>query len=783
MKPSWHKTTCVLCEQNCGLKVQVQKNRIVTVLPDEDHFISKGYICRKGLHIADHQHHDDRLAHPLKKTSKGFERISWAQALSEISTRLKIIISENPKAFAFMGGMNKGCHLDSVFGKALLTRIGSPYHYHSIAQEHTGYYWISGKMLGRQDCLPIPNEHHADMILAVGWDGMESHQMPRASIVLKAFTTHPEKRLIVIDHRLTDTAKFADAHICPTPGTHALLAKTLISIILQEGWENTSYLRSHVTGFNKIRPWFLQWDIPYALKICGVNTEAAYVLCHELSTRQWCLKIEKGLLMNRHSTISSYLYMILLTICGRLCVRGGNVIPGFVFPLTDQSDDEITEKEKTIYTKYSPIGGFFPPNVLPEEINNSHPDRLKSVLICGANPLRSYADTHAYEQAFKKLDLLTVIDIALTETAEMADYVLPACSAYESWDTFFYPLSFPHIFFQLRQPIIHPTEQVQECGAIISQLADAMGFLPEIPKSLIQAAASNRYHFFLNLLAFSQKAFQFESALPFVLSKTIGQTFESSHLSALWGMLQTAKAPFRKKAESAGFKMDSALSSAITLKKLFAVSRSIITHLSFMPLVGLFPRVEQSEKIFETLYDHPGGIYLGQMDIHQNMQEIQTSDGRIHLFISELSDWLQSITPAVEQVRLKRANNYPLILIAGRSAKTSAHTQIRKPDWNEGLRFCTLRMNPLDVKKFNLIDGQRVRVVTQHGSLELELEISTYVQEGQVIIPHGSGLKYQGKTHGMNVNYLTGTQHRDPFSGIPLHQYVPCRIETIINHD
>jgi len=775
MKATWHKTTCVLCEQNCGLKVQVLKNRIVTVLPDENHLISKGYICRKGLHIADHQHHKDRLTHPLKKTSQGFEPISWTQAFSEISRKLKPIIERNPTSFAFMGGMNKGCHMDAVFGKAFLNRIGSPYHYHSIAQEHTGWYWIMGKMLGRQDCLPITDEQNSDMILAVGWDGTENHQIPRAPIALKSFATHPQKRLVVIDHRITDTAKIADAHICIQPGTDALLVKSLIAIILKEGWEDKTYINTHVDGLNIIHPWFKEWDVPSALKICGVTIEAVYVLCHELCTRQWCLKIDKGTLMNRHSTISTYLYMILLAICGRICMPGGNVIPGYVFPITNDDD----EKKKTIYTNHPSIGGFYPPNILPEEINNADPNRIKSLLVCGANPIRSYADTQAYEKAFKKLELLIVIDIAFTETAQMADYVLPASSAYESWDTVFYGINFPHIFFQIRQPVLKPESNTKECGEIITLIAEAMGLLPEIPDALIQAAHQNRYHFLLNLLAFSQKASEFESALPFVLSKTLGQSIKSSHCAALWGLFHIAESSFRKRAEAVGFKMQSAFFSNMSLKKLFAVGRSIISHLNLMPVAGLFPRVKQSEMIFQTLCDNPSGISLGEMPIEQNLNEIQTSDGCIHLYIPELSDWLQSIIPSVETIRLRRSSAYPMVLIASRSAKTNAQNQIRKPDWNKGLRFCTIRMNSFDADQYNFTDGQNVRVVTPYGSSEIALEISNYVQKGQVIIPHGSGLKYQGKSYGVNVNYLTGSSNRDPFSGIPIHQYIPCRVESV----
>ena len=80
-----HKTGCVLCAQNCGLIAEVEDNRIVKVRGDKDNVRSEGYLCRKGLNISWHQHNADRLQYPLKRTAKGFERISWEEALGSVN--------------------------------------------------------------------------------------------------------------------------------------------------------------------------------------------------------------------------------------------------------------------------------------------------------------------------------------------------------------------------------------------------------------------------------------------------------------------------------------------------------------------------------------------------------------------------------------------------------------------------------------------------------------------------------------------------------------------------
>ena len=108
-----YKTGCVLCAQNCGLEIEVEANRIVKVKGDKINVKSEGYVCRKGLNVAYHQHNADRLKYPLKKVGDKFERISWDQAIDEIAVKLKNIIGQyGPRSFAYMGGGGQGCHFE-----------------------------------------------------------------------------------------------------------------------------------------------------------------------------------------------------------------------------------------------------------------------------------------------------------------------------------------------------------------------------------------------------------------------------------------------------------------------------------------------------------------------------------------------------------------------------------------------------------------------------------------------------------------------------------------------
>jgi anaerobic selenocysteine-containing dehydrogenase len=330
----WQKTGCVLCAQNCGLEVQVSDNRLVRVRPDKDNPRSKGYACRKGMNIANYQHHAERLTVPLKKTADGFVPISWDQAFREIGGKLKSITAEHgPKSFAYMGGGGQGCHFEAAFGLALLRALGSRYHYNALAQELTGFFWVSGRMLGRQNRFPIPYEDNADMLLAVGWNGMVSHQMVRAPLVLKEFATNPDKKLVVVDPRRSETARIADLHLPLSPGTDALFWRAVISLLLTRNLLREEQIRQSCTGFDEIRPWFTGFDTDSALAVCGLEPRDVDLLVTDLASRNWCMHFDLGIHMNRHSTLAAYLLMLLAALCGRLCVPGGQVIPGSLMPI------------------------------------------------------------------------------------------------------------------------------------------------------------------------------------------------------------------------------------------------------------------------------------------------------------------------------------------------------------------------------------------------------------------------------------------------------------------
>ncbi len=740
----WRKTGCVLCAQNCGLELRVLENRITKVRPDRDNPRSQGYVCRKGLNVIYHQYPADRLTEPLKRVGNGFEPITWADAVSEISDKIGALVEKHgPRCLAYMGGGAQGGHFEAAFALNLLRQMGSQYYYSSAGQEFSGSWWVFGRMMGKQYNFAVPDEHASEMLVGWGWNGMMSHQMPQARKVLKGFSKDPGRMLVVVDPRRSETAAISDIHLAVRPGTDALLAKAMIALILEEGWENKQYLENHVEGWDQVAPWFKGFDIKAALRLCELDYDRVREVCRLMTTRRWCMHPDLGIYMGRNSTLNSYFLNILGAVCGIFCVRGGNVIPGMVMPMGFHADERNPKVWRTVRTNMPPVaGGSFPPNVMPEEIESDHPERLRAVLVSACNPLRSYADTSAFESAFKKLDLLVVNDIVLSETARLAHYILPCRTFYESWDGTFFPWTFPKVYFQMRGPVVEPRGQCLEAAQIFTLLADQLGLIPEIPEAVHAAAQGDRLAFGAQLMSWAASEPRAMRSMPFILAKTLGRVWNSAALPALWGLLMTAPETLRKNAVRAGFG----------------------------------PGMDQGDRIFQALMKNPQGVWVGEVEPGDNFHAVKTPSGKIEVFIPELADEARRLDSAGEREGLKLPDQFPMILNAGRHMDYNANTLMRNPEWNRGKRACTVAVHPDDAASLHLRDGDSVQVVTEAGKAVGELQVSKQVRKGTVLIPHGFGLIYDGGVYGINVNRLTKNTHRDPL-GTPLHRFVPCRLE------
>ena len=211
------------------------------------------------------------------------------------------------------------------------------------------------------------------------------------------------------------------------------------------------------------------------------------------------VRVELGIQQGVNSTLNSYLEKLLIMLTGSFGRKGTNQLHSWLQPLWGNSPGQ----------KFSPTGdeviaGLLSPNIFPDAVLGDHPDRLRGVWIDSSNPANTASNTKAVERALRSLELCVVVDVAMTETARLAHYVLPASSQYEKTEFTLFNFEFPTNYFHVRAGVVPPLEGTLPEPEIYTRLARALGFLPgdNVLAPLREAARRSRVEFAAAFRAF-----------------------------------------------------------------------------------------------------------------------------------------------------------------------------------------------------------------------------------------------------------------------------------------
>jgi anaerobic selenocysteine-containing dehydrogenase len=755
----WLPTACILCSENCGLEVRVEGGRLVDIRGDERSPDSRGYLCQKAARLDYYQNGADRLDAPLKRRPDGtFERVSWEQALREVGERLRALRERHGgRSVAYVGGGGQGNHLGGVYGSALRAALGTPWVYSALAQEKTGDFWVNGRLFGRQTVHVTQGVEDADFVLFLGTNPWQSHGFPRARKVLKELQRDPSRTLVVIDPRRTETARMADVHLQVRPGRDAFLLAALLGVIAQEGLEDAAFLAQRTRGWEEVRRRLLGVPVEAFAAHAGVDVEQTRRVARGLAAaRAATVRADLGLQQSFHSTLNSYLEKLLFLVTGNLGKRGTNNFHTVFVPLLGHSPEPDDAGElKTAVTGMHPIGKLYPPNVLPLEIDTDHPGRVRGVVVDSANPLVSGADTQAYRAAFAKLELLVVIDVAMTETAALAHYVLPAPSQLEKSEATFFNLGFPENVFHLRRPVLPPREGTLPEPEIYRRLCVALGALPERTPVLEALARLDRRAPRWRLFPVALKAAlalrpRLRAVAPLLLYQTLGRALPDglAAAAALWPAALFYASRHARALERAGVRDGGA---------------------------GL------GEALFERLLDSPHGLVLSRHTYDDTWAFLRTPDRRVHLAIPALLEQLEALAGELAGAADEAHADYPFLLMAGERRSYNANTIYRNPAWRKKDAAGALRLHPDDAARLGLEKGGRLRVESARGAVEVVAEPTPEMLPGVVSLPHGYGMTYPAAgaepvAHGPLINLLTDSRHCDPLTMTPYHKTVPVRL-------
>ena len=312
--PEWKSTACMLCSIGCSIEVQVEGQNLKKIRGDKASGSSEGYICQKAARLDHYQNHSARLTKPLRKKPDGsFEEVEWDIVIPEIANKMNAIKAKHGgHAFAYYGGGGQGNHLGGTYSASLNAALGTPYVYTALAQEKTGDFWINGKLFGRQSCYAAEGMEHSDYVIVLGANPWDAHGVPKTRDVLKDYKKNPDRTMVVIDPRLTETAKMADIHMAVKPGRDAFLLSAMIAIILNEGLEDTAFIAEHTQGFEAVKQKFINVPLQEYADLSGIDLALIKKVAIDFAKAKTAtVQADLGIQHSLHSTLNSYLEKIL----------------------------------------------------------------------------------------------------------------------------------------------------------------------------------------------------------------------------------------------------------------------------------------------------------------------------------------------------------------------------------------------------------------------------------------------------------------------------------------
>jgi len=442
------KSFCRMCIAACGVVLTVDQDRIIAIRGDRDHPISRGYACFKGLQAVDAHHGAARQLHTLGRTSEGgLQKVGTEQAFDDIAERLATIIErDGPNAVGLFRG-TAGFHTSSAFRMhgEFLRALGSTSLFTTLTIDQSAKYIAAGR-LGSWQAGQI-HADNAEVLLVFGCNPLVSHS---AGGMLVSDPTRRLKqarargmKLIVVDPRLSETARHADLHLQALPGQDAAIAAGLLHLILSEGRHDAAFCAEHVDGLDALRAAVAPFTPERVAAQAGLEAqalrEAAALFAQP--ARRGAVITGTGTDMAPRSNLAEHLIQCLDVVCGHF-KRAGERMPHhdpLQPPMTWHAEVVAPTRpwEATPPSRIRGVGHLYGEKLtatLAEEILTPGPGQIKALIVDGANIANSVPDKPRMLEALRALELLVVIDPHLSTTAELAHYVLTPKLQYERDD-------------------------------------------------------------------------------------------------------------------------------------------------------------------------------------------------------------------------------------------------------------------------------------------------------------------------------------------------------------
>jgi anaerobic selenocysteine-containing dehydrogenase len=720
-------TTCALCEAMCGVRVDVDGDRIVSIRGDEDDPFSRGHVCPKAFALQDLHEDPDRLRRPMRRVGESWEPIGWEEAFAFAAERIcELQRRHGSDAFGAYLGNPTAHNLGAlVYAPLVLKGLRTKHRYSATSVDQLPHMFASFFSLGHQMLLPIPDLDRTELLVVFGANPLASNgSIMTAGDVRGRLRGIRERggRLVYFDPRRTESAKAADTHHFIRPGTDAFVLLALLHVVFDERLVKLGRLASVCERLDVLEAATKRFTPELAEARSGVPAEVVRALARQIAgTERAAVYGRVGACVQAHGGVAAWAILALNLVTGHFDEPGGVMFPT---PAVDVIRAAMGVgvgrgsygRWKSRVRGMPEFGGELPVACLAEEITTPGEGQVRGLLtICG-NPVLSTPNGAQLERALEGLEFMVSVDPYLNETTRHAHLILPPVS----------PLERDHFDLVFHAVAVRNTAKWA----------------------------------------------------PAVFPKPEGARDDGEILGALLEAIEQRRGRFGQRALR-----------AMALRRLGA-RRLIDLGLRLGPYGagvggitagdGGLARARGSLSV-ASLERSPHGVDLGPLE--RSMPErLPRREGR--RFIDLAPPILVDDLARLEAVDGHEPTS--LSLIGRRQLRSNNSWMHNAPQLMSGRDRCTLLMHPEDAHARGLSHGDQVRIRSRVGAVDAPLELTEDVMPGVVSLPHGFGhgrpgvrLRVAAARPGVSLNDLTDERALDQLTGTAVLNGTPVEVSLI----
>ncbi|MEV0672885.1 molybdopterin-dependent oxidoreductase [Mycobacterium sp. NPDC050441] len=727
---------CPFCEATCGLTLTISDGRVTGARGDRDDVFSAGFICPKGASFGELDNDPDRLTRPLVRRAGVLTETTWDEAYTGITERLGAVIAAHGGGSVgmYLGNPNAHTIAGSLYAPLIIKGLGTRQVFSASTLDQMPKHVALGLMFGSPAAFTVPDLDRTDYLVIIGANPLVSNGSLATAADFPGKLRALRKRggrLVVIDPARTQTAKLADRHLAPRPGTDAALLFAIVHVLFEEGLVDVGELAEHVNGIEQVRTLADEFSPEAVAAACGLDAAEIRELARELAAAPTAAVYGRiGTSTVEFGTIGSWLVDVINILTGNLDRPGGAMFAlGAAAPAPRPPKPGRgfkTGRWASRVSGYPEVLSELPAAALAEEIDTAGEGQIKAMITIAGNPVLSAPDGDRLDRALDSVEFMLSVDPYLNETTRHADVILPppppACSA--------------HFDVALNNLAVHNNVRY-------SSPALPLDGRPDEPEILSRLAL-----ILYGIGADGDPALVDAQVIATTLAKETGDPgspVAGRDVDELTAMLYPGP----------------------------GYERRLDMMLRLGPYGDAFG-AKPDGLTMERLKANPHGIDLGQL--RPRIPEIlRTPSGRIEL----------APEPIVADVaRLRDAlgrTSGGFLLIGRRHLRSNNSWMHNLPALSGGSNRCTLQIHPDDAADLGLTDIAVIK--GPGGELSAPIEVNDGMRRGVVSLPHGwghdrggTGQQLAASRPGANVNQLNDGTHLDPLSGTAVLNGIPVDI-------